>query len=418
MRYWHKCYQYTFLIFALLHTPCWAEDLSSVQSTTRGVTVISQNPQKIIPISGEYWALIIAIDKYKNLPPLHSAKKDARALKDVLHERYGFSDSRIKMLVDEEATRSNIEGALIKMGQKTKPDDSVLIYFAGHGEYNEDSTLGWWVPVDADPENQGTYILDAAVRNYVRSMRAQHVYLVADSCFSGNLFASNRSLAPINDQFYSKLQAKRSRWGLTSGNLEPVSDNGLNGHSVFAYYFIKFLKENTSLYVVPSEIANHVIPLVANNSAQLPRSQPLQGANHEGGQLVFRLTEALVNALEENRRLEMEASKKDEEQQQQEARIRKRLQDLEAELAEARKGSTLTSQEETQLRQQLREQEGLLKQVEQERQNRLALQKQLEEQKREEAKMRARLQDLEAQVDAKPQKSEPEKFDYFFGGGF
>ncbi len=418
MKNWHKSFQYTFLFFAFLSTPCWADAQSSVQSSTRGVTVVSQNPQEIIPISGEYWALIIAIDKYKNFPPLHSATKDAQALKDVLHERYGFSDSRIEMLVDKEATRSNIEGALIQMGKKTKPDDNVLIYFAGHGEYNADSTLGWWVPVDADPDNPGTYILDAVVRNYVRSMRAQHVYLVADSCFSGNLFASNRSLAPINDKFYSKLQAKRSRWGFTSGNLEPVSDNGLNGHSVFAYYFIKFLKENTSLYVVPSEIANHVIPLVANNSAQMPRSQPLQAANHEGGQLVLRLTEALVNALEENRRLEMEASQKDEEQQQQEARIRKRLQSLEAELAAARKGSNLTSQEEAQLRKQLRQQEGLLKQVEEERKNRIALQKQLEEQKEEETKIRARLQDLEAQVDAKPQKSEPAKFDYFFGGGF
>jgi len=450
-----KVYQYSFLTFALLITPCWAKDQPSAQHVTRGLKVLpqtsqtlSQNPQVIVPISGEYWALIIAINEYKHLPKLKSAVRDAWALRDVLHERYGFEDYRIKMVLDGDATRSNIEGALIQLGQKTKPDDSVLIYFAGHGQYNDDHSLGWWVPVNADPENPGTYILDAVVRNYVGSMRAKHVYLVADSCFSGTLFASNRSLPAMTDKFYSKLQAKRSRWGFTSGSLEPVADQGLNGHSVFAYYFINFLKENTSLYVVPSEIANHVIPLVANNSTQMPRSQPLQGANHEGGQLVFRLTEALVNALEENRRLGFEVAKKEEESQEQllakieslvgavnqltlgsqqsalkrqfqeelekeyqkkfeqqlekqqhrEAQIRSRVQELEAQLAAAQEADTMSSAEESQLRNQLKQQEEHLKQIEQERGDRIALQEQLEDQRKEEAQIRSRLQELEAQL--------------------
>lgn len=165
-----------------------------------------------------------------------------------------------------------------------------MVYYAGHGQFSDDNQLAWWVPADGSLEEPGTWILDAAIRNYIAAMRAQHVYIIADSCFSGNLFAQTRAiLPPVTDKYYAKLYAKRSRWGFTSGSTEPVADQGRDGHSVFAYHLIKFLKENDEPYLIPSRIADQVIPLVARNAEQMPRSQPLQGANDEGGQFIFQL---------------------------------------------------------------------------------------------------------------------------------
>ena len=42
-------------------------------------------------------------------------------------------------------------------------------------------------------------------------------------------------------------------------------------------------------YLIPSRIHDRLAPLVANNSSQTPRSEPLRGAGDEGGQFVFRL---------------------------------------------------------------------------------------------------------------------------------
>jgi hypothetical protein len=203
--------------------------------------------------------------------------------------RYGFTLDKITLLINEQATRTNIEHELYNLGQLAKANDSVFIYYAGHGQYDEEGRLGWWVPVEADPKNPGTFITNSSIRDYIDGMKARHVYLVADSCFSGTLFGKSRGLPPINDQFYARLYAKRSRWGLTSGGNEPVADSGRGGHSIFAYHFINLLKDNLDPYLIPSAIYDRIAPSIANNAEQTPRSEPLKGAGDEGGQFIFRL---------------------------------------------------------------------------------------------------------------------------------
>ena len=205
--------------------------------------------------------------------------------------RYGFKKEHIVELYDAQATGPKIQNALYRLGRDVGKDDSVLIYYAGHGQYEEDGKLGWWVPVEGEPKEPGTFITNASIRDYINGMKARHVYLVADSCFSGTLFGT-RALPPINDQWYSRLYQKPSRWGLTSGGKEPVADQGKNGHSIFAYHLISLLQDNTDPYLVPSQIHTKLAPLVANNAEQTPQSEPLRGAGDEGGQFVFRLASA------------------------------------------------------------------------------------------------------------------------------
>ena len=69
-----------------------------------------------------------------------------------------------------------------------------------------------------------------------------------------------------------------------------MADRGLGGHSPFAYFLLKLLRENTHPYLVPSTIHEALAPLVANNTNQVPRSEPLTQSGDEGGQFVFRLT--------------------------------------------------------------------------------------------------------------------------------
>ena len=254
----------------------------------RDSSVVPTVAPNSVPITGEYWALIIGIDRYQNAPDLTTAVRDATAVREVLIDRYGFSRERIIELLNDQATGPAIQNALYQLGQRAGPDDSVFIYYAGHGQYDDAGQLGWWVPTEADPKNPGTFIMDVSILRYIKGMQAKHVYLVADSCFSGTLFGT-RALPPINDQWFAKLYAKTSRWGFTSGGTEPVEDLGKAGHSIFAYYFLSVLLENTDPYLVPSRIHDSVAPLVANNALQMPRSEPLRGAGDDGGQFVFRL---------------------------------------------------------------------------------------------------------------------------------
>jgi hypothetical protein len=362
------CRSILFLSLVFLQISFWVQPAGAA---SRGASPAIKAVPGEVAIEGEYWALIIGIDDYQGAPKLKTAVADAKGIRQVLIDRYGFKAERIKTLINGDATRSKIEGAFVKLAREAGSADSVLIYYAGHGQYSDDNQLAWWVPVEASLDEPGTWILDAAVRNYVAAMRARHVYVIADSCFSGNLFSQSRSvLPPVSDRYYAKLYAKRSRWGLTSGSTEPVEDQGRDGHSVFAYHLIQYLKENDEPYLVPSRIADYVIPLVARNAEQMPRSQPLQGANDEGGQFVLQLAAAA-------RGFEDQAKRAEEAIRQQRDKAQDELKRELERLAEERRRLELDAKEK----------------LEQERAHLQELEQQLEKQRRDEADVRRQLEE-------------------------
>ena len=236
---------------------------------------------------GEYKALIIGINDYEGakIPDLETPINDAKAIAKVLKEKYGF---KVKLLLDREATREAIYRGLRRLAASTKPNDSVLIYFAGHGDLDRTYNDGWWIPSDAIGGNPLTYLDNGQVQKAMRSMKARHVLLISDSCYSGTLFGKARSLpSVIDDKYYLNLYAEKSRWGMTSGNKTPVSDQGTGGHSVFAYQLIKELKKSDKPFISTQEIYTRIAPVIANNSEQTPLCRPILHTGDQGGAFVF-----------------------------------------------------------------------------------------------------------------------------------
>jgi len=236
---------------------------------------------------GKYKALIIGINDYKGpkIPDLKTATNDATAVAKILNEKYGFE---VKLLLDHEATKGAIYRELRNLTVSTNENDSVLIYFAGHGDLDRTYDGGWWIPADAIGGNPVTYLDNVQVQKAMRSMKARHVLLVSDSCYSGVLFGEARSLPPvINDKYYLSLYNEKSRWGMTSGNKTPVSDQGTGGHSVFAYQLIKVLGESDKPFLSTHELYAGIAPVIANNSAQTPLCRPIVNTGDQGGEFVF-----------------------------------------------------------------------------------------------------------------------------------
>jgi hypothetical protein len=84
-------------------------------------------------VGGVYRALIIGNDSYRDpqrrWPSLETAVSDARAVSRLLRRHYGFSDVEVL----ENATRRDILRALERLSKRSLPNDSVLVYYAGHG---------------------------------------------------------------------------------------------------------------------------------------------------------------------------------------------------------------------------------------------------------------------------------------------
>ena len=266
------------------------------QASSRGVVVISDLSHKSGKL-GAYRALIIGINDYKDskIPDLETAVNDARAMAELLRGRYGF---QVALLLDRKATKEAIYDALRELALSTEPDDSVLIYYAGHGDLDRAYNDGWWIPADARGGNPVTYLDNVQVQKAMRSMKARHVLLISDSCYSGTLFGQARTMPHvINDKYYIDLYNEKSRWGMTSGNKTPVSDVGTGGHSVFAYQLINVLRKNEKPYISTQEIYTRIAPIVGNNSEQTPLCRPVRDTGDQGGEFVFVVSSTVMNGI-------------------------------------------------------------------------------------------------------------------------
>jgi hypothetical protein len=252
----------------------------------RGISVIEDLNHKSGKL-GAFRALIIGINDYKDpkIPDLKTAESDAMAMAKLLKEHYGF---QVKLIMGRGATKETIYRALRDLAVSTKSDDSVLIYYAGHGDFDRTYNDGWWIPADARAGNPITYLDNVQVQKSMRSMNARHVLLISDSCYSGTLFGQSRAIPrAIDKKYYLNLYNEKSRWGMTSGNKTPVSDDGSEGHSVFAYQLLKELMKNQKPFMSIQELCIRIAPIVGNNSEQTPLCRPIRNTGDQGGEFVF-----------------------------------------------------------------------------------------------------------------------------------
>ena len=86
-------------------------------------------------------ALLVGINKYPNFPPerqLRGCLNDVALLRATLRDRFGFAETSMMVLTNEQATRAAILAAMKKLADDTGPDDVVLFYYSGHGSQMSD----------------------------------------------------------------------------------------------------------------------------------------------------------------------------------------------------------------------------------------------------------------------------------------
>lgn len=237
---------------------------------------------------GDYYALIIGIDKYSGeWKPLQNAVNDAKAIESTLQQKYVIQ--HIKALYNEQATRNNILSAFEWLMTTVKAEDNVFIFYSGHGDYNEGLGKGFWVPVDATTSSMTKYVSNEDIKAFLNGIKSKHTLLVADACFSGDIFRGKSLTIPYENstKYYHKMYSLTSRKAMSSGGLEPVMDGGRDGHSVFSYYFLKSLNGNDQPYYDANQLYNDLKIPVVNNSEQTPEYSPVKNTGDEGGQFMF-----------------------------------------------------------------------------------------------------------------------------------
>ena len=235
---------------------------------------------------GRFHALVIGIQQYKYIWKLETPLNDARKVAELLGGKYGFKVVRM-----EDATRHEIITALVELRRELSEADNLLVYYAGHGNLDRETATGYWLPVDAEEGNPANWVPNSDVTNHLKAMRARHVVVVADSCYSGTLLRGVENIggsvgAARGDEWIGRMHEKRSRTALTAGDVEPVEDRGGGDHSVFAKAFIGALRDNEGI-CDGQRLFDMVKKRVVVNAQQTPAYSEIRFADHDGGDFVF-----------------------------------------------------------------------------------------------------------------------------------
>ena len=189
------------------------------------------------PLGGRKLALLIGINHYKSIDieDLVSPIPDVREIGKALKEELNFEP-----IILEDAKRGEIVLGLNKLVKNVYKNDSIIIYFAGHGYFSDKLLDGFWLTNDSDPETPKTWLANKDISKYIKLIGAKNILLVSDSCYSGTLVDEINNVSKTNDRLQKK---SHGLIAISSGGNEPVSDQGKNNRSVFSYHFEKSIRD-------------------------------------------------------------------------------------------------------------------------------------------------------------------------------
>tara|TARA_B100001093_G_scaffold493938_1_gene536743 strand:- start:3223 stop:6210 length:2988 start_codon:yes stop_codon:yes gene_type:complete len=255
---------------------------ASIELFRDDVNTKSVNYKNELGIKKQY-AIVIGNNHYENLSHLETASTDARSLADVLEKKYGFE-------VEEPLINATRNDILIKLSHMTKvlnEDDSLLIFYAGHGRQDNETGRGYWSPVDAFEDNYINDISNDDITNILKKLDSKHILVIADSCYSGSLVLRSSDIINRKDISYLRsLVQKNSRKAMTSGALQPVSDTGANGHSAFANSLLLILTQN-EFPITASDLHSKIRPTIMSEFNQTPLYNVVGNAGDQGGEFIF-----------------------------------------------------------------------------------------------------------------------------------
>jgi hypothetical protein len=92
----------------------------------------------------------------------------------------------VKTLIDGAATLAGIRAGLDHIGRTAREEDSVLIFFSGHGALTSSSSgTSALVPVDCDPSDpSSTMLQEGELSSLLGAMKAKKLLVMIDACHS------------------------------------------------------------------------------------------------------------------------------------------------------------------------------------------------------------------------------------------
>jgi hypothetical protein len=268
---------------------------------------------------GKLFAVVIGISKYdqvgSSISNLQYADRDAESFLEFLKSPAGgaLADDSVTVLLNEQATTKNVRHALFTFLTEAQPQDTVVIYIAGHGAPDpHDPRNLYLLTADSNPDDMGgtAFPMWQMQDVYERVLKATRVITVADTCHSYGFSGARAGDAGQNgsnliNQYLERYAGKGERAVITASDISESSFEDTRwgeGHGVFTYFLLKGLKgeadKNHDGVVTAGELFAYLQKVVpeATNGKQNPRA--MQGLASGLPISILRRTQASLDPAE------------------------------------------------------------------------------------------------------------------------
>jgi len=251
-------------------------NIADVQFTlNRESTDFSNNPM------GKTWAIFIENSNYDYFASLEGPTKDITLMKTALNKYQVHNFIHKKDMTKREMEKFfSIE---LRDLLRSNRVNSLMIWYAGHGKFVNET--GYWIPVDAQREDEFTYFnvnaLKASMQSYPEQLT--HTLVITDACESGpSFYQAMRSANEIRSCDDWEATRFKSSQVLSSAGYELASDD-----SQFTRTFANTLINNPDACVPIESIVQKVTTAVTGNNQQKPQFGKIAGLEDENGTFFF-----------------------------------------------------------------------------------------------------------------------------------
>jgi len=193
-------------------------------------------------------AIIIGLEKYENTSAAKYADRDAQVFSDYARRALGVKPENIKLLVNKEATRTNIQKAL-KLWLPTvlsKRNSDVYFFFAGHGLASANGFDRYLLPYDAETAllDDSALVLEDIIGTVSRTRPRSAVFFL-DTCYSGRTRSGETLVADVRG---IRIVAKASNLPKDFTVISAAGNDQVSTilpeakHGLFSYYLMKGLE--------------------------------------------------------------------------------------------------------------------------------------------------------------------------------
>jgi len=222
------------------------------------------------------FGLVIGVSSYSSsrIRSLRYADADARLVAEYLADPSALATpaERLRVLLNENATREAVLEAFRDFLAETGPNDLAVIYIAGHGMTSAEHNATYFLSHDTDPDNlRGTAVDQAEITSLLTErVKAGKVVFFLDACPGGGLGLTGVRLRGANtvlsSRFLTELVARKNGTVfLTASRAMEQSEEGKlwgGGHGVFTWHLVDGLRGRADRdddgMVTIDELAEHV----------------------------------------------------------------------------------------------------------------------------------------------------------------